>query len=35
MQEQKDIYGRFVRTSELATYTKLLVALGGSNIGGK
>ena len=35
MQEQKDIFGRFIHTSELATYTKLLIALGGSNLGGK
>jgi hypothetical protein len=35
MQEQKDIFGRFVHTSELATYTNLLLAIGYPNLGGK
>jgi hypothetical protein len=30
-----DIFGRFVRTFELVTYTKIFLTLGGSNHGGK
>jgi hypothetical protein len=35
LENQKDISGRFVHTSELATYTSLLLALRSSNHGGK
>jgi hypothetical protein len=35
MQEQKDIFGLFVHTSEPATYTNLLLATVSPNLGGK